>query len=196
MLIGVDLDSVLAYLEDPLFRFHNDRFGTKDKIKDAKDYDMWLLWKCTPRESFDRICDFYRSPYMDEVLPVKGAIKGIAKIKQKHELVVITSRPNWIEEKTNNWINMYFPGVFKQVIQTNQFSHASEKKVKKSEVCLNIGAKVFIDDCPAYCEDCAGAGISVYMFARPWNKKAPLGENVARVSGWGEIEKRLLSPGN
>ena len=34
MLIGVDLDSVLAYLEDPLFRFHNDRFGTKDKIKD------------------------------------------------------------------------------------------------------------------------------------------------------------------
>jgi uncharacterized HAD superfamily protein len=129
---------------------------------------------------------------MDKVVPVENSVEEVAKLSLKHDLVVITSRALWIEDITTDWINKYFPNMFKKIVQTNQFSKADENKKKKSDICSMLNVSILIDDGPEYCEDCAQAGFKVYLYDRPWNTDIELHKNVTRVFGWKDISKRLL----
>jgi thiamine monophosphate synthase len=48
---------------------------------------------------------------------------------------------------------------------------------KKSDICRAVGARVLIDDNPAYAVECATAGIHVLLFdwqdGYPWSKLKP-----------------------
>lgn len=193
MTIGVDLDSVLAYIEEPLLDFLNQEYKTNHGVEDVKNYDLSILWKCSPEEMIDRIYKFFRSPFMGKVVPVEGSMEGISQLGLKNNLVVITSRPLWLEEKTDAWLSKYFPDMFEQVVHTNQLSKEGEEKVNKSDICSILGATILIEDCSDYCEDCAENGIKVYLYDRPWNSSFEPRNNVTRVFGWEDINKRLSS---
>lgn len=187
MKIGIDMDSVLAEIMQPMVDFHNERYHTHLTLADHTDYDLSKVWKCDPAEVLPRIYEYYESSFFDGVLPVTGADKGIAYLAAKYDLYLITSRPHLVEDKTNRWIGRYFPGKFRKLLHTNQVSHAHEKRKKKSEVCREEGIGVMIDDAIDYAVDCAQAGIQVYLFSANWNRKYPAHKNIRKVGGWDEI---------
>lgn len=193
MTIGVDLDSVLAEIVTPLSLYHNDAFGTTMKPKDYVEYDLTKLWGCTIPESIERVYEFYRSSYIDGIKPIRGAKGAIRYLKEKnHELIVVTARPRFTDWVTKQWIEKHFPGRFQAIHHTNQYSHAHETRVKKSEVCKKLGVEVFFEDHIVYAEDCASENIRVFLLTMPWNRNARnLHKNITRIFAWNEIEKYL-----
>lgn len=187
MKIGIDMDSVIAEIMQPMVDFHNNRYHTNLTIDDHTDYNLSTVWKCDPSDVLFRIFEYYESSYFDSTLPVEGARKGIDYLSKKHELILITSRPHAIERKTIGWLDKYFPDKFKKVCHTNQVSHAHEKRRKKSEVCREEQITVMIDDAVDYAVDCAEAGIQVYLFPARWNTGFAARERIQPVSGWDEI---------
>lgn len=191
MKIGVDMDSVLAEIMIPLVNFHNDLYGTDLKLEDHIHYDLTKVWKCSNDEVLEKIDKFYRSSYFDKTQPVKGAKEGIGHLSKKHELIVITSRPYSIENKTLGWLAKHFPGTFKSVQHTNHINFDKSKKRDKSSVCMELGIKLMIDDCLEFAEDCAGKNIKVLLVDTPWNRSDKLHKNITRVLSWEEIVKLL-----
>ncbi len=187
MKIGVDMDSVLAEIMQPMVEFHNARYHTDLTFHDHTDYNLSKVWKCDPTDVLFRIFEYYESPYFDKVQPIEGAVEGIGRLSVSHDLYLITSRPHRIEHKTNAWLKKHFPDKFKKVLHTNQVSHSHEVRKTKSQVCKEEGISLMIDDAPDYAIDCAQAGIQVFLFPALWNKSVPEHKFIRPVAGWSEI---------
>jgi hypothetical protein len=102
-----------------------------------------------------------------------GAFETLQRLKQCHELAVVTSRQFAIQQATLEWLEQHFPSTFDSVHFGNHFAKAGDSR-KKSEICRDIGADVLIDDNPAYAFDCACADMHVLLFN--WNLGYPWAE--------------------
>ncbi|PIS15814.1 hypothetical protein COT62_01675 [Candidatus Roizmanbacteria bacterium CG09_land_8_20_14_0_10_41_9] len=192
MLIGFDLDSVLADFTTPLIEYHNRYYRTNFHLNDHINHNLAGVWNCTPKQAVDRTYRFLRSSYMDRMKPVSGAVEAIDYLRKKYRMVIITSRPHFSDKITKQWVEHYFPDKFQAIHHTNQFSHDYEVKIRKSAVCRKLGVKVFFEDHLDFAFDCAAENIKVFLLTMPWNKKTekPL-KNITRINSWKEIEKYL-----
>jgi uncharacterized HAD superfamily protein len=187
MLIGIDLDSVLADLMIPLNDFHNDRYGTRLVTEDYVDYNLARFWNCSRVEAMERVYDFYDSPLMDTIPLIPGSIEGINYLRQHHQLIVITSRPDSTETSTTKWINRYFPNTFSRVILSNQFSKYQVKAKTKGMIGKELGIEAMIDDHIEYIQDCDSYGIQSYLFKAPWNQDKEIPPHIIFLRGWHEV---------
>lgn len=187
MKIGVDMDSVIADLIPPMVAFHNERYHTDLTVSSHSNYNLSVVWKCDPTDVLFRIFEYYESPHFDRVMPIKGAVEGINRLSEKHELILITARPHRIEHKTHAWLQKHFHGKFNKILHTNLVSSKNETRKKKSQVCKEEGISAMIDDAPDYAIDCASEGIQVYLFPALWNKTIQPHKLIRPVSGWDEI---------
>jgi len=192
MKIGVDMDSVLAEIILPLDTFHNNIYKTRISFSDHTVYRLDKLWNCSEKEVIRRIYEFYESPYFDRTKPIEGAKKGINILAKDHTLILISSRPIIIEHKSHEWLDIYFKNKFSKIVHTNQVSHKHETRKKKSEICVEEGISIMIEDHVDYALDCALAGIQVYLLPAPWNKNNNITHsNIKRVNNWTEITDHL-----
>ena len=95
----------------------------------------------------------------------------VKKLSQHHELYVLTSRPAEIREATVNWVNRYFDGYFKEVLQSGQvtrdgFNHANTK----ADICKKYGIDLHVDDAPIHVLSVIEGGTKVAVLEKPWNK--------------------------
>jgi uncharacterized HAD superfamily protein len=188
MKIGIDMDSVIAEIMEPMYSFHNAKYKTNASPKDQNSYDLTSIWNCSHIEALNRINEFYASSYFHETKPVEGSVEGIKHLlRQHHQLILVTSRPPYMEQKSITWLNEHFKGSFIKVCHTNQVSHEHEKKRKKSEICLEENVEVMIEDHIDYAVDCASVGIRVFLFNMPWNQTKALPKGIRRVFSWKEI---------
>jgi uncharacterized HAD superfamily protein len=187
MLIGIDLDSVLADLMIPLNDFHNDRYGTRLVTEDYVDYNLARFWNCSRAEAMERVYDFYDSPLMETIPLIPGSIEGINYLRQHHQLIVITSRPDSTQASTTKWINRYFPDTFSKIILSNQFSKYQVKAKTKGMIGKELGIEAMIDDHIEYVQDCADHGIQTYLFEAPWNKYKAVSNSIIRMRDWSEV---------
>lgn len=187
MKIGVDLDSVLADIMNPLIRFHNTTYKKKHTIDDHNTYNLSLIWDVSEDEVVRRIYAFYESPYMDEIKPMKGSVEGVTHLSSIHDLHVITARPYDIEEKTIAWLDRYYPQKFKSIYHTNWVSSSKFKKRDKSELCIEYGVECMIEDHLDFAADIASKDIEVLLLDSPWNQVNVLPKGVKRVHSWQEI---------
>ncbi|KAJ3116109.1 hypothetical protein HDU96_010403 [Phlyctochytrium bullatum] len=196
--IAVDLDEVLCGNKSLQFQWSH------EMLRDFHSYNFDQVWGGTPAEAIDKVREFYQSEHFKERMqPVPGAQEALAILKEKYDLVVVTSRQEVVHEATHAFIQKHFPGIFVDIHFANHFLTKEEaakmKSRKKSEVCKEIGAGVLIDDVLWHASDCAGAGIKVLLFdhegAYMWNKlpeNATLPEGVTRVHDWKEVVKILV----
>lgn len=191
MTIGVDLDGILAYIIDPILKYHNDTYGTSYTVEDMVDYKLSVIWGCSHPEAISRVLDFYKSPYMDLTKPIEGSIDGISKLSKDHDLIIITSRPRSLDNKTRSWLDKYFPNKFKDIIHTNQVSHEGEDHETKSSVCLRLNAGILIEDHLDYAYDCIDKGVDVLLLDKTWNQENNLPIGVTRVHDWKEILENI-----
>ena len=188
MIIGVDMDSVIAEIIRPIDLFHNRQYGTNITYDDHESYDLRLYWNCSLEDMYRRIFEFYDSPEFEETKPVAGSQSALGILAEDHELHLITARPYDVEAQSRKWLDKHFPRIFKEIHHTNLISKGGkETSVKKSEICRKMGATVMIDDHIDYILDCAESAITSYLFPAPWNRgKKIVHPRIRQITGWEE----------
>jgi len=182
MIIGLDIDEVLAGFLDTFLRYYNQKHKThwnKDQMTDY--YRLEKDLETTEEHIVQEISLFNESPLFAEMKPVKGSLEGVAELKKSNHLYLITGRKSELKVPTEEWLNKYFGDSFKEIYFTNLFS---EYKVSKSKVCKDIGAKLLIEDIPEIALECAKEGIDVLVPSYSWNKKLQTDGKVKKVEGW------------
>ena len=120
MKIGIDIDEVLAEFMNSFLDYHNKKENTNIKRSDFKSYLLWKTIGGTKESTIQRIYDFYNSQEFDNIRPVKDSQYGVNVLNKENELIVITSRPYEMHDKTINWLDNYFPNAFSKVKFTNE----------------------------------------------------------------------------
>jgi uncharacterized HAD superfamily protein len=186
MLIAIDIDAVLADLLSMFLRYRNDTYKTNFKREDFYTNEWYRVFAEPSDLLYKILYDFFKSEYMAKVEPVPGAIAGVNRLKNEHKLVIVTSRPKIIAEETFKWIHRFFPNAFSSIYFSNQPAYNSFGP-HKGEICIDVGAELFIDDQFDYGTECAKAGILTFLYDSPWNQSVKLPENMVRVRSWGEV---------
>jgi len=169
--VAVDVDEVLGAFVDSLNRYYHDRFGERYEVSDYFEYCFRKVWDCEQDLSTEIVHDFFQSEHFKSgIAPIPGAYETLLALSQHVDLEVVTSRQHAIQDDTVAWIEMHFPGIFKDIHFGNHWAKEG-KSLAKSEICKNIGAHCLIDDNPGYAIECAEAGINVLLY--DWNMEYP-----------------------
>ncbi len=192
--IGIDLDEVLAEFVEGITIFHNERYGTSLSKKDYFSYDFWEVWNCSKEDAVKRVHGFHKTDLFKKLRVCDGAREGIRDLKEKgFKLYIITSRQKAVEKDTREWLENNFPGVFEDVLFSNNFSLENENPLKKSVLCQKVGAQLLVEDQLGYARDCAENGVNVVLLDKPWNK-GELPSNIIRVFSWKEVMQHAVKP--
>lgn len=134
--VGVDLDDTLCDFTTPLNSYYKEKYAT--------DLEVW----CEPPEKVDLIIrDFINNFSQADLQPISGSIEFFASIdRDLYEFYLISARDSDLQDCTEQWLEKYFPGVFKKVILCNY--HNEGPKRCKTDVCKELGARIMIDDIP------------------------------------------------
>ncbi|KAJ4913781.1 Haloacid dehalogenase-like hydrolase (HAD) superfamily protein [Raphanus sativus] len=199
IVVAVDIDEVLGNFVSALNKFIADRYLSNHSVSEYHVYEFFRIWNCSRNEADLRVHEFFKTSYFKKgIHPLPGAHKTLHKLSRYCELSVVTSRQNAIKDHTLGWIDMHFPGLFKQIHFGNHFALHGESK-PKSEICRSFGAEILIDDNPRYAEECANIGMKVLLFdyenSYPWSKTESVDRHplVTRVHNWEEVEQQILS---
>ncbi|KAJ0251980.1 Uncharacterized protein HA466_0128530 [Hirschfeldia incana] len=199
IVVAVDIDEVLGNFVSALNKFIADRYLSNHSVSEYHVYEFFRIWNCSRNEADIRVHEFFKTSYFKKgIHPLPGAQNTLHKLSRYCELSVVTSRQNAIKDHTLEWLDMHFPGLFKQIHFGNHFALHGESK-PKSEICRSFGAEILIDDNPRYAEECANIGMKVLLFdydnSYPWSKTESVDRHplVTRVHNWEEVEQQILS---
>jgi len=190
--IGIDLDDVLADFHTAIRNYHNAVYRTSLKEEDFTTYMFNRVWGGTLKEAIQKVNDFHHSEYSKWISPILDSVESINSLSKKNELFVITSRPIFIKEKSEEWIKMFFGNNFSGVFfSSNHYSKAGGKS--KSQICKELEVSLLIDDSLDYINHCCTIGIRGILFGDyPWNQNGNLPESVVRVKNWREVLGELI----
>ncbi len=184
--IGIDVDEVLASLMTRLNSFYNEIHGTNFHIEDYHSYNLEDTWGGDNESAVGIVNKFYNSPYFDGIRPLNKSQEVIEQLSRKNQLMVITSRPDFIKEKTEEWVKKYFPRQFEKIICTGRY--VSSFRHVKSDICLAENIGLIIEDSLEICLDCVDNGINAILFDKPWNRNGSGKDSgVIRVKNWNEV---------
>ncbi|MCL4367347.1 hypothetical protein M1563_04235 [Patescibacteria group bacterium] len=110
--IAVDCDDVLFDFSQELQTYHNLLYGTKLRLGDVFDYDLSRVWGCSQKDAIARVTRFYHSDNFLGLKPIIGAVESVKQLAQDNQLLVITSRPIFIVDRTVSLIEQFFPNCF------------------------------------------------------------------------------------
>ncbi|MBS3147895.1 hypothetical protein J4219_03340 [Candidatus Woesearchaeota archaeon] len=186
-LLSVDIDDVLFHFVPGLFDWHNNAYPEHVvSHKGLKYYDFreyaHAIGRTRP-ERAAKIFEYYRSEDFKNIPVVSGAIEGIRRLKERYDLISVTSRPDDIRELTVDSIRREIGDVFRQIVFIDSFD---KQKKTKGEVCREQGALVHIDDLIPHLENCASHGVAGILLDRSWNQGA-VPNGVIRVYDWNEV---------
>ena len=124
------------------------------------------------------------------LIAINYSQKGISLLNEVNDLFVVTSRPNYTQEKTISQINHFFPQNFLGIYFTDEWSQNSGKK--KEDICLDLSVDVLIEDSLENTLACSLKGINTLLFDCPWNECEDLPNNIMRINnGWKEAVEVL-----
>uniref|UniRef100_A0A1J3E5H1 Uncharacterized protein n=1 Tax=Noccaea caerulescens TaxID=107243 RepID=A0A1J3E5H1_NOCCA len=199
IVVAVDIDEVLGNFVSALNRFIADRYLSNHSVSEYHVYEFFKIWNCSRNEADIRVHEFFKTSYFKKgIHPLPGAHKTLHKLSRYCDMSVVTSRQNAIKDHTLEWLDIHFPGLFKQIHFGNHFALHGESR-PKSEICRSFGAEILIDDNPRYAEECANIGMKVLLFdyenSYPWSKTESVDRHplVTRVHNWEEVEQQILS---
>ncbi|MFP4119302.1 MAG: 5' nucleotidase, NT5C type [Candidatus Woesearchaeota archaeon] len=193
MNIAVDVDEVIARFLEQFMNFQEARYNRRLAPEDCHSYLFRDLFDMTEEEEIKQIMEFYDSPFFKDIKPIPEARETLERLKhQGHSLYVITARQHRIEKETKSWIDTHFPGLFEDVVITNEASF-DEDHVKKVDVCKELDAQVIIEDSLSNAIDAANANIRAVLIDKPWNQNEDEDpQGLYRVKSWQEASSILL----
>lgn len=190
MLVAIDLDDVLADTINAFIQFHNKKYGTTFVRNDFFSYYWEDIWGGTREDAIRKFFEFTKTPYFETLPPVPGSQDGVAFLKRKHDLIVVTSRQHELTTHTKKWIKKHFNNIFRDIYITNHPHFARSGKTKtKREVCDELGVQILIEDSIGYATECVTDDRKIFLLNTPWNQDDTSHPNIYRVNSWKELIK-------
>lgn len=165
--IAIDLDDVLSSTNAVIAQWHNENYGSQMTTDNFYYYFYWKnpFWG-TPLTTRTKVMKFYASGQIWQAQPVPGAREGVEALRAMgYRLIIVTARGKDSYDDSWAWVERWFPGCFHSIICTGQFANAAKPatdgvgamksaqkghevatQLGKAEVCIDIGAKLLIDD--------------------------------------------------
>lgn len=135
--------------------------------------------------------EFLTSPEFLNQKPMIHSQEVLHNLKKDYSFVVVTSRHHFLRNHTQQFLDVYFPGIFAEVKMGNHFAVDGVKK-SKTELCQESDACLLIDDCLDYVQHAALHNIKAILFGEyPWNKYDELHASVRRAKSWTEVPAAL-----
>lgn len=186
MKIGVDLDDIISDSYLPLITWHNRVFNTQLTEADLTTSHLATLFRCESQELLNRLRDFYQSEEYLNIKPDKEAAPSLQRLARSHTLDIITSRPNYVQEETEAWLDRYYPNIFSTVYFANPYLADAPEHRSKAEICKQTNIAVMIDDNWELLSACQDGCSQLILFDKPWNQ-GPIPERVYGL----ELGKKL-----
>ncbi|KAG1443815.1 hypothetical protein G6F56_010536 [Rhizopus delemar] len=203
-LIAVDLDQTLSDTLECLIEWHNHTYHSQLKLIDFHTLDYWKVWGGTKEESCQKIRAFYESQYFDSIKPIKDyALEALKALKKRHfRLVIVTSRQQFIAEKTKKFVDRHYSGIFDSIYFCNlNLSEIEQQQYiskPKSLICQEIGVHVLIEDSLEHASGCSQLKMDVLLYDKQgkykWNHGQQLPQNVQRVYNWKQVMTQFPKP--
>eukprot|EP01138_Halocafeteria_seosinensis_P014204 gb/GECG01014503.1/.p1 GENE.gb/GECG01014503.1/~~gb/GECG01014503.1/.p1 ORF type:complete len:292 (+),score=45.34 gb/GECG01014503.1/:1-876(+) len=132
--------------------------------------------------------EFFESEHFTHIQPIGESAKMLRGLRDKCRFVVVTSRRTSLEEKTRNWLDTHYEGIFEDVLFANHYASDGSAPTTKSELCKSVGAKVLVDDSLAYIKEASAHVTTVILYGDySWNKITQddyLPANAKRAHNW------------
>ena len=174
MRLGIDLDGVVADFSAGWTSRYNHEFGadlSTDQIESWNAMEelthfasMGAFWRWAKGRDHASI--------FRQLEPYPGAIEALGRLNRRHEIVVLTAKPDWAVHDTFAWIADHS-------IPTHEV-HVTEAKWR-------VPCDVYLDDAPHQIDEIHRNRPEAVMcrFVRPWNS---LRFGVRDVRDWDEFE--------
>ena len=105
-------------------------------------------------------------------------------------MYLITSRPDYLKDKTIEQIERHFGDSFSGLFfSSNHYTKRKNSGKSKAEICLDLRVSKLIDDSLEYALQCAEKGLEVFLLSNkdtPWNQNGEY-KGITRVKNWKEI---------
>jgi uncharacterized HAD superfamily protein len=187
MIIGIDIDGVIADFVNPMNYYYNNRFKTNFKEGDYNKYRFWTIWETSQEEGINIVEDFFFSKDFEKVQPYQDTFQAIKILSEKHTLYVISSRPEMVQEKTIKWLRSIFGDMIKDIKFAVKWLKETEG-ISKGDICKELNVNIMIEDHFEEAEEISSQGIKTLLMSRPWNENESIsGKNIIRVNGWNDI---------
>ena len=191
MLIGVDLDGVIADFLGSFIAYHNHHYRTAYRKEDFAAHPMELTIGGSQEEIIRKTYEFYGSTAFGDLKPILGSQEALKELGRLHKLIIITARPKDIANQTQVWLQEHFPTLFADII------HAQDHFVKgigfKSRICLERGVNILVDDAAENAQEFLEHPTRFILFDQPWNRSFDLSSGMSRVKNWHEVVEKIKS---
>lgn len=180
MIIGVDIDNVIADTEKELRRVLLD---TKGICLDREDITNYSLRNITgvDDETLGEILAMFNDGGVFEGLDViEGAKETLGRLVVAHRIVLVTSRPERVRAQTETWLK-------RESIPYHELMFAQDSKVN------GVPYELFIEDQDNFARELAEDGTFVLLFDAPWNRHVEH-VNIDRVYSWEDVRKFCFPP--
>jgi 5'(3')-deoxyribonucleotidase len=189
--IGVDVDDVLTPLISHLLEFYNRKYDAQIRFEDFLSFRYHEVWGRTEEDTHKIVDEFLSSPEFLNQKPMPYSQQVLQTLKKDYDFVVVTSRHHFLRSHTQQFLDVYFPGIFTELKMGNYFAQDGVKK-SKTDLCKESDVCLLIDDCVDYVQHAASHNIKAILFGEyPWNKCDKLHASVRRVKSWTEVPVAL-----
>lgn len=180
MIVGVDIDGVVA---DSLLAWItelNKYFGQQKRIEDVVSYQFDKVYNVTWDE-MDYFFRQYQEVLLSNLAPVEHAPRALELLKEKHQLVLITARPESFRTMTQEWLQHHqIP--YDDLMMTNYCD--------KADYCSQARVDIYIEDSLENAQSIARTGIPVVLYDAPYNRNNKDGQLIRRFN-WPEIYRTV-----
>jgi uncharacterized HAD superfamily protein len=181
MIIGIDIDNVIADTEKRLRRLLHEEMGITLNREDIRNYSLENIAGIR-REEMSFILDrFGNGSIFLDVEVIEGAVETIGLLKEKgHRIALVTSRPDKVRDITREWLEG-------NGIPYDELYFASNTKVN------GIPYDLFLEDQDNFACELAEDGTFVLLFDAPWNRDVEH-VNIERVYSWQDVRRFCFPP--
>lgn len=201
--IAIDIDDVLSLTSVGFSEFSNRRWGLKTRPQDYSE-EWAVFWGVHIDDANKYVEDYHASDvyYYYEHFP--DSFEVLKALKDRYNLVVVTSRRKEQRVYTKQWLDERFPGVFDAIHYVGIWDvpHIHGRNVEhllnqtKAATCREIGADYLIDDQIKHCAGAQEAGIQALLFGGyEWSHFEQIPEGVEVVHSWKEVKEYFDAKG-
>ena len=192
--IIVDIDDVLHAYGHPHFTRHVERvLGINYPYEErVHPYLNAMFPHVTKEQELEIVHMVYDDPEFWDDTPIPHSVEALQTLRQHFRVIAVTARPALISAKTRFWLNLHYIEVFQDDPIFIGLNGTAENVTTKLGHALAHEAVAMIDDTRHHLDGCAEAGITGFLFNRPWNRNDPDHADFIRVTDWREITEHLL----
>lgn len=197
LVIACDIDEVIfPYIAGYVKYYNRIHGGSTLSPSDFHSYNFSLVHGGTEADIADLVYAFHEEPEFRETEPIAGSLHAIEQLRNLGAQVhFVSARQKAISTQTVDWIGRHFGNVgIERIHLGNHFTRSSDLDTQtrsKAEMCMQIGAKVLIDDSVSNALECAQVGMQVFLFdlhgEYGWNKQPAEHPNISRVLNWEQV---------